>query len=187
MKNYKVVFLGSSHAGKSSIIQRCVNGQFNPNTCSTVQAGFFEKTIIVEDKEVNLDIWDTAGQERFHSLTPMYYRDSDAAIIVFDVTDANSFAKAKQWLNELRSMQGSSSNNVQIMAGNKCDLQAIRVVPTTDAVEYCKAVGVPYFETSAKTGYNVIEVFEEVGLRLSQLNKPSQQLQIDQNENKKCC
>lgn len=185
MRNYKVVFLGSSHAGKSSIIQRCVNGQFNQGTCSTVQAGFFEKTVAAGGGDVALDIWDTAGQERFHSLAPMYYRDCDAAIVVFDVTDANSFAKAKQWVSELRQAQGREC--VCVVAGNKCDLQALRVVPAEAAMAYCAECGIPYFETCAKTGYNVMEVFAEVGTALRSKGAPPQQQRLEECERKKCC
>ncbi|KAH0795587.1 ras-related protein Rab-5B [Histomonas meleagridis] len=183
---FKIVLVGSAHTGKSSIIQRFVNGQFNPSSRSTVQAGFFKKVIKIEETELSLEIWDTAGQERFHSLTPMYYRDAIATIIVFDVTDANSFAKAKQWVNELR--QAQQPNVIYVLVGNKCDLKSIRVVSQTDASDYGESVRIPYLEVSAKTGYNINNIFEEIGVQLIDIKSQTSQLNLSVERNKqKCC
>ncbi|EAX87364.1 small GTP-binding protein, putative [Trichomonas vaginalis G3] len=156
----KVVLVGTTHTGKTSIVQRYVNGQFMINSVSSMQAAFFQKNVMIGGKEQTLEIWDTAGQERFRSLTPMYYRDARVAIVVFDITDANSFSKAKQWINELKSSRGDSISLV--LVGNKSDLEFIRVVQMSEAKQYAKLLDIPYFETSAKTGVNIEEVFIQV-------------------------
>ncbi|KAH0785234.1 ras-related protein RHN1 [Histomonas meleagridis] len=185
----EVVVVGSLHAGKSSIIQRFVNDQFNSNTCSTVQAGFFEKTLDVEGTKIALEIWDTAGQEKFHSLVPVYYRDASAAIIIYDVTDASSYTKSKQWINEIIEVNGP--NLCMMLMGNKYDLQAIRVVPQSDATEYCESMGISYIEGSAKTGYNVNKMFYEVASRLyhqsTTIDQVDVRLEGETREKSKCC
>lgn len=189
MIHYKVVLLGSIHAGKTSIIQRFVNGTFSVNTQSSVQAAFFEKQIKIGQSTVVLDIWDTAGQERFHSLAPMYYRDANASLIVFDVTDANSFSKAKQWLNEVRASIGS--NIILMLIGNKHDLKSIRVVRTEEAANYAESAGVHYMETSAKTDFQVEEAFDNITkliLESSIGSQPISELQPStENKKSKCC
>ncbi|KAK8893534.1 hypothetical protein M9Y10_021956 [Tritrichomonas musculus] len=188
MIHYKVVLLGSIHAGKTSIIQRFVNGTFSVNTLSSVQAAFFEKQIKIGNSTVILDIWDTAGQERFHSLAPMYYRDANASLIVFDVTDANSFSKAKQWLNELRTSVGN--NIILMLIGNKHDLKSIRVVRTEEAAKYAESVGVHYMETSAKTDYQIEDAFDNITKLMqesSSENQTTANLQPETSEKRKYC
>ena len=163
----KIVFVGSTNTGKTSIIQRFSLDQFSLNSITTNQAAFFQKTIKIETNEMVLDIWDTAGQERFHSLTPMYYRDAKAAVIVFDITNANSFSKAKQWINELK--LASNDQILLYLVGNKIDLIPIRVVSTEEASNYSRSFGIPYFETSAKIGNNLELLFLTIGKNI--LNK----------------
>ena len=166
MSKNKVVLLGTTHAGKTSIVQRYINGQFTTSTIASTQAAFFQKTVETKEKEIVLDIWDTAGQERFRSLAPVYYRDACGAVVVYDITDANSFSKAKQWINELKSARGDQV--VICLVGNKLDLQFIRVVQTTEAKQYAKLAGASYFETSAKTGSNIDQVFEDIALKIEE-------------------
>ena len=161
MKHFKIVLLGSTHAGKTSIIQRFVNNTFTMNTLASVQSAFFERSIKLANEEITLDIWDTAGQEMFHALTPMYYRDANGSIIVFDVTDANSFSKAKQWVNEIKYAMGEKT--ALMIVGNKNDLKSIRVVRTEEAQKYAASIGVTYMESSAKTGYQIDDVFKHIG------------------------
>ena len=156
----KIVLVGTTHTGKTSIIQRYMTGEFEPNTLTSTQAAFFQKNIKMKNGEETLEIWDTAGQERYKSLAPMYYRDAKAAIVVFDVTDANSFSKAKQWINELKTARGEAITIV--LVGNKSDLQFIRVVQAAEAKQFANLCNFPYFETSAKTGSNIEELFRTV-------------------------
>lgn len=154
----KVVLVGAARAGKTAILTRFMSDQFTLNSVTTIQAAFFQKKIqIKQNVTVTLDVWDTAGQERFHSLTPMYYRDADIVLVVFDLTEANSFARAKRWVTEL---QEALEDPVIVLVANKCDMQAMRVVPASEISAYAKNANVPFFETSAKTGYQIGEVFE---------------------------
>jgi len=106
---------------------------------------------------VNLAIWDTAGQEKFHALGPIYYRDSNGAILVYDITDRDSFDRVQNWVKELRKMLGEGI--VLVIAGNKCDLERQRVVSLEEAEAYAKTVGAEHFSTSAKMSKGVSELF----------------------------
>ncbi|KAK7843368.1 ras-related protein rhn1 [Quercus suber] len=124
--NAKLVLLGDMGAGKSSLVLRFVKGQFLEFQESTIGAAFFSQTLAVNDATLKFEIWDTAGQERYHSLAPMYYRGAAAAIIVYDITNAESYARAKKWVQELQK-QGNPTM-VMALAGNKTDLEDKRKV-----------------------------------------------------------
>lgn len=159
--NFKVVLLGEGCVGKTSIVLRYVEDKFNPQHISTLQASFLTKKVNLDNgNKVQLNIWDTAGQERFHALGPIYYRGSHGAILVYDITDQDSFQKVKNWVKELKRMLGSDI--ILTIAGNKIDLEEQRTVPEDDAITYAESVGAHYFETSAKTNDNVDELFMEL-------------------------
>jgi len=99
---FKLVLLGESAVGKSSLVLRFVKGQFHEFQESTIGAAFLTQTVCLDDTTVKFEIWDTAGQERYHSLAPMYYRGAQAAIVVYDITNADTFERAKQWVKELQ-------------------------------------------------------------------------------------
>ena len=94
----KCVLLGEGRVGKTSILLRYTKGEYDERQVSTLQASFVDKKIVVEGNNVQLSIWDTAGQERFHALGPIYYRDADGALLVYDITDLESFNKVKKWV-----------------------------------------------------------------------------------------
>jgi hypothetical protein len=100
----KVVLLGEGRVGKTSLVLRFCKDTYSESQAPTIQASFLDKTVSLGDSRVNLAIWDTAGQERFHALGPIYYRDADSALLVFDITDPDSFIKVKSWVKELRKM-----------------------------------------------------------------------------------
>jgi Ras-related protein Rab-21 len=154
----KVVLIGDGRVGKTSLVRRYSQGLFDPNQRSTIQAAYTTKRLVLGGRSATLNIWDTAGQERFHSLGSIYYRDADAAVLVFDVTDLASFDRVKAWIEEL----ARCCNNPDIcltIAGNKCDLIKRRAVSTADAEAFALSVGARYAETSALTGAGVEEVF----------------------------
>ncbi|XP_057861939.2 ras-related protein RHN1 [Cryptomeria japonica] len=160
----KLVLLGDMGAGKSSLVLRFVKGQFFDYQESTIGAAFFSQTLAVNETTVKFEIWDTAGQERYHSLAPMYYRGAAAAIIVYDITNADSFARAKNWVQEL--LKQGNPNLVMALAGNKADVVAKRKVEPEEAETYAKENGLFFMETSAKTAQNVNELFYEIARRL---------------------
>merc|ERR1712010_403571 len=161
---FKLVLLGDSAVGKSSLVLRFVRGQFFEYQESTIGAAFLTQNVSLNDYTVKFEIWDTAGQERYHSLAPMYYRGAAAAVVVYDITNAESFARAKSWVKELQ-RQGSP-NIVIALAGNKCDLASKRKVEASEASEYAKDNGLLFMETSAKTALNVEELFKAIAKKL---------------------
>lgn len=167
----KLVLLGESAVGKSFLAQRFTTDTFDTNKESTIGAAFITKKIYIEElddlKLINFQIWDTAGQERYKSLTPMYYRNSNIAFIVFDLTDQLSFKKAETWYNELMIFNGEESKNLKIyLVGNKSDLinsqDAVVEVPNFEKFPFVIDNGIKIIRTSAKTGDGVDKLFEEV-------------------------
>merc|ERR1711974_181889 len=132
-------------------------GQFHEFQESTIGAAFLTQTVVLDDTTVKFEIWDTAGQERYHSLAPMYYRGAQAAIVVYDITNADSFDRAKNWVKELQ-RQGNP-NIVISLAANKVDLESKRAVSAETAQTYAEENGILFMETSAKTAANVNELF----------------------------
>ncbi|XP_010518986.1 PREDICTED: ras-related protein RABF2a-like [Tarenaya hassleriana] len=169
--NAKLVLLGDVGTGKSSLVLRFVKGQFMEFQESTIGAAFFSQTVAIDETAIKFEIWDTAGQERYHSLAPMYYRGAMAAIVVYDITNQNSFDRAKKWVQELR-LQGDL-DMVVALAGNKADLPDARKVTTEEAKAYAQQNGLFFMETSAKTAVNVSDIFQEIARRLLQL-RPTQ-------------
>eukprot|EP00051_Salpingoeca_urceolata_P020482 m.307479 g.307479 ORF g.307479 m.307479 type:complete len:207 (+) comp19628_c4_seq1:215-835(+) len=161
---FKLVLLGESAVGKSSLVLRFVKGQFHEYQESTIGAAFLTQTVCLDDTTVKFEIWDTAGQERYHSLAPMYYRGAQAAIVVYDVTNSDTFARAKTWVKELQ--RQASPNIVIALAGNKADLAEKRVVGFEDAASYAEDNGLLFMETSAKTAMNVNEIFLAIAKKL---------------------
>jgi len=135
---FKVVLLGEGRVGKTSILLRYIKGEYNDKQVTTLQANYLDKRIDFRDKCSYLSIWDTAGQERFHALGPIYYRDADGAILVYDITDVESFNKVQKWVKELRKIVG---NDITIaIAGNKIDLVKNRTVPEEEAIRFLTIV-----------------------------------------------
>ncbi|KAJ3433770.1 ras and ef-hand domain-containing protein [Anaeramoeba flamelloides] len=197
---FKIVFLGESAVGKSSVVIRFVRNSFSEKIESTIGATYTNTEVSLDDYIAKLQIWDTAGQERYHSLTPMYYRNSVGAFIVYDVTSADSFVRAQDWVHELRS-QGTK--NVKIMLlGNKIDLQE-RVVKEEVAMKYAEESNLLYAECSAKSGLGVNAAFlklaksipkemAEVIINDVEYSESEDEIRIDKKKrknksNKGCC
>jgi len=157
--------------GKTSLVLRYMEDRFNAQHLSTLQASFVTRKVSLEDgRKAQLNIWDTAGQERFHALGPIYYRGSDGALLVYDITDQDSFQKVKSWVRELRQMRGTKI--ALIIVGNKTDLSEQRAVAHEEALQYARTVGAQYVETSAKENEGVAELFDLLThLMLEQLSQ----------------
>ena len=165
--SYKVVLLGEGRVGKSSIGNKWQNGTFDPQRRSTVAAAFFQKSVIVGGKTIEIVLWDTAGQEEYHSLAPIYFKDAQAAILVYSVTDSTSFDRMMQWKNELVMSRGE--NIKLVIAANKIDLVSQRVISSQQGVEFATKVGCPIFEVSAKTGEGIEMLFASLAKILSEI------------------
>lgn len=163
-REVKVVLLGDTGVGKSSLVLRFVTNNFRPYSESTIGASFMSKMIVVNDTPIKYQIWDTAGQEKYHSLAPMYYRGAAAAIVVYDITRKQSLATLKNWVKELKQL--GPDNIVIAIAGNKSDLEEKREVPSAQAKAYADEIGAVFIETSAKEDTNVSDLFINISKQL---------------------
>eukprot|EP01061_Rhynchopus_euleeides_P039668 TRINITY_DN68056_c0_g1_i1.p1 TRINITY_DN68056_c0_g1~~TRINITY_DN68056_c0_g1_i1.p1 ORF type:complete len:211 (+),score=52.22 TRINITY_DN68056_c0_g1_i1:119-751(+) len=168
---FKVVLLGETGVGKSSIVFRLLHDEFMEQQKSTVGASFLHYSVPLQDCLVNLDIWDTAGQERYRGLAKMYYRGASAAIVVYDITSSGSFERAKEWVTELNEQCGTDQNLVVVLAGNKLDLveeePSCRRVLLHDVQQYAQEHSIYAIETSAKESSNVEELFVRLAHQLA--------------------
>ncbi|ONH71617.1 putative Ras-related protein Rab7 [Pichia kudriavzevii] len=162
----KVIILGDTGVGKTSLMQRFINGKFSQQYKATIGADFLPKDMTIDDKNVTLQIWDTAGQERFQSLGVAFYRGSDCCVLVYDVTNAKSFENLQSWRDEflIQANIRDPDNFPFVIIGNKIDVQeSKRVVSSKKAQLMAQNLGnLPYFETSAKEAVNVEQAFDVV-------------------------
>ena len=165
IKEFKIVTLGEGRVGKTSLTLKFAKNEFHDNEISTVQANFIQKDVQLDGGvTVKLNIWDTAGQERFRALAPNYYRQANGAVIAYDITDSSSFNRVKAWVKEL---QSQADKDIQIvLAGNKCDRESDRQINHAEASEYANSIGAAIFNTSAKSGKGVQELYTEIAKRV---------------------
>jgi len=175
----KIVVLGNSGVGKTSLVYRYVHGSYSNDQPSTIGASFMTKRIFVDDWKVKFQIWDTAGQERFRSMTPMYYRAASGAILVYDITSNESFDSVKDWVEELRTKV--EDDIVIAIAGHKLDLEKLRQVNRNVAIEYSKKIGALHYETSALNNNGIEELFENLARQLIQKQKTSEKVTKKEN------
>eukprot|EP00049_Salpingoeca_infusionum_P017915 m.354948 g.354948 ORF g.354948 m.354948 type:complete len:202 (+) comp17140_c0_seq1:311-916(+) len=163
-QQFKVVLLGEGCVGKTSLVLRYCQNVFNDKHITTLQASFLKKRTNIAQRRVDLAIWDTAGQERFHALGPIYYRDANGAVLVYDITDQDSFTKVQTWVKELRKMLGDDI--CLVICGNKVDMEKRRTVSQEEAEAYAKSVGAKHFQTSAKLNRGIEEMFMDLAKRM---------------------
>lgn len=188
----KLVLLGEAAVGKSSLVLRFVSNDFQENKEPTIGAAYLTQRCTIDGRTIKFDIWDTAGQERFASLAPMYYRNASAALVVYDITKPQSFIKARHWVKELH--EQASKNIIIALVGNKYDIveesennangdddaeahaddgdeneensNSKRKVNIEEGRQLAQDEGLLFFESSAKTGYNVNEIFMAIGHKI---------------------
>ncbi|KAH0979258.1 hypothetical protein GBA52_006435 [Prunus armeniaca] len=154
---FKLLLIGDSGVGKSCLLLRFADDSYLDSYISTIGVDFKIRTVEQDGKTIKLQIWDTAGQERFRTITSSYYRGAHGIIIVYDVTDQESFNNVKQWLNEID--RYASENVNKLLVGNKADLTANKVVSYETAKAFADEIGIPFMETSAKNATNVEQAF----------------------------
>ena len=199
---FKVVIIGNTHVGKTSLMLRYADNVFRTKHISTIGVDFKIVNIKVGDTCVKLQIWDTAGQDRFRTISSTYYRGAHGAIVVYDVTSSQSFYNVEHWTND---MNAYNQNVYKILVGNKNDdpsgTSISKVIETKAAQTLAKQLNVNLFETSAKDDINVKEVFEDMAqellkrdnLRRAQLTLKREQIQTiklspkEKKKKKECC
>ena len=145
--------------GKSNILSKYTYNKFNPDHEITIGCEFMAKNINIKDRNIRIQIWDTAGQEAFRSITRSYYKNSTCAFIVYDITSRKTFDNVIIWLKECKDM--CYKDILIILVGNKCDLEGRRVVSTEEGQKFADDNQLLFFETSAKDGNNIQEIFTE--------------------------
>ncbi|XP_069507807.1 ras-related protein Rab-35-like isoform X1 [Ambystoma mexicanum] len=193
---FKLLIIGDSGVGKSSLLLRFADNTFSGSYITTIGVDFKIRTLVINGERVKLQIWDTAGQERFRTITSTYYRNTHGVIIVYDVTNPGSFVNVQRWLHEI----GQNCDTVcKILVGNKNEDPSRKQVESSDAKRFSDQMGVRLFETSAKENTNVEEMFNAITFmvlkakkdNLARLSQPNEVVKINKPKKKppvkKCC
>jgi len=181
----KLLLIGDSDVGKSSILLRFTEDKYNDEQPCTIGVDFKIKLVEYNGKKINLTIWDTAGQEKFRSLTSSYYRGTQGIILVYDVSRRESFNDLQIWLNEVE-MYSTNPNVVKLLVGNKIDKEN-REVSREEGLAYAKAKAMLYIECSAKTRLGIQQAFEELVLKIMDtpnllIKKAAPSVEIDNSQ-----
>jgi small GTP-binding protein len=187
---FRVVILGESSVGKTSIIDRLVNKEFNPMEAPTIGACFLLHHEQVENVCIEMQIWDTAGQEKYKALSPIYCRGAAAAIVTFDVTSRESFDRVGDWIKLVQ--ECSCTDTAIFVAANKWDLKVRAEVSESDMTNWSSTSDFKIVKTSAKTGEGVTELFKMVAEEIFKrgcVSKPAQKMKLDaaRQKNEGCC
>ena len=163
---FKLILIGNSCVGKSSIIQRYIQKTFNDEYTCTIGVDFFMKTLDINDNLIKLQLWDTAGTEKFKSITTGYYRGANAAFVVFDLTSRISFDSVSEWIQNYYNYSNPNSEKNVVLIGNKSDLKENREISDEEINKFAINNNIKYFETSAKNGNNIEECFYYIAEKL---------------------
>jgi small GTP-binding protein len=196
----KIVVVGDSGVGKTNLIRRFIQDDFQSNSKATVGVEFFSKSFKINDNVFKIEIWDTAGQERYKSITAAYYKGAKGGLVVYDVTSKTSFDNVDNWVSEIK--EKASTDMKTMMIGNKIDLKDERTVSTEEAMEKAKLLELPLMEASALDSTNVKqafydllkEMYKEISKKIeiveSQAETGKERIQLDTNDDtqkKGCC
>eukprot|EP00357_Protocruzia_adherens_P019983 CAMPEP_0115021328 /NCGR_PEP_ID=MMETSP0216-20121206/30817_1 /TAXON_ID=223996 /ORGANISM="Protocruzia adherens, Strain Boccale" /LENGTH=204 /DNA_ID=CAMNT_0002393655 /DNA_START=44 /DNA_END=658 /DNA_ORIENTATION=- len=195
---FKLVLIGDSAVGKSSILIRFADDTFSENYLNTIGVDFRFRTLGLDAKNVKLQIWDTAGQERFRTLTSTYYKGADGAILVYDCTNRESYNNIADWISEIRKHAGDEINILLI--GNKSDLEEEMEVTPDEAEVFASEHNIKFMSASAKTAFQITEAFETMARDLIVIKKsqeptnpePTEKLKLEPKQKikkhiSKCC
>ena len=187
---YKVLLLGDSTVGKTCFLMKYTDKTFQDIHMATIGLDYRLRSMKLKSgKSINLQIWDTAGQDRFRAITKNYYKGSHGIILIYDITNTQSFENVKTWVNQIR--EEASSNVIIYIAGNKVDMEDERKVDRDDGEKLAEELGFPFVETSAKNGININETFEDLVERIDKVygNVPQKPIKnkLYKANGKKCC
>lgn len=166
---FKLLIIGESGVGKTCLLLQFTEGSFTSNHLTTIGIDFKIKIINLEEKQIKLQIWDTAGQERFRTITKTYYKGAHGIILTYDVTDENSFKNIRNWVKQIE--QNAQTNVCKVLVGNKCDRED-RKVSYDEGLQLANEFKMPFFETSAKSNYNVNETFTFLTKDILSISEP---------------
>ena len=168
----KIVLLGDVSVGKTSIASRYCKNSFNEHHINTIGGAYQQQKVVLQNGVVvKLHIWDTSGQERFRAMTNLYYRDAQVAILTYDIACTTSFTSIEFWINELK-YKVENENMILCLVGNKCDVSAEeRKIPKIQGENFAKENNMLFFETSAKTGEGVSDLFVTIANKVFELLK----------------
>lgn len=179
---FKLLLIGNSAVGKSSILLRFSDNIFNESFLPTIGVDFKIKTCNLQGKTIKLQIWDTAGQERFKTITSSYYKGANGIILTYDITDKQSFQDVDNWLEEVEKF--AKPNVVKLLVGNKCDLESQRQVTAEEGKELADKMGVQFLETSAKSSINIEPAFIAMAKEIKENVQKSGDDEIKKPDNK---
>ena len=165
----KVVLLGATMVGKTTLVTRFTSGEFDPSIKSTIGACYASKLVELPEGPIKLQIWDTAGQEKFKTLVPMYFRGAKVAILVYSVIDSDSKNEVEFWANSVK--QATTGNTQLIFVGNKIDMDSERTVQKSQGEELAKELGGAFIEVSAMENTNVQELLQLIGKKALEVVK----------------
>ena len=177
---FKILLLGDSNVGKSSLISRYVDGLWSDVFVPTIGVDFKIKTLEIGNKNIKMQIWDTAGQERFRNIISSYFRGSHGILLIYDITNKNSFNNLQDWLEVIEN--NANKNVLKILIGNKNDLEEDRQIKTEEGQSFANRNNMQFIETSAKTNTNVTDAFEALAKIMMEFNSDKKPIS---NENKK--
>ena len=185
----KVLLLGDSTVGKTCVLLKYTDKIFQDTHMMTIGLDYRLKTMKLQNgQDVKLQIWDTAGQDRFRSITKNYYKGSNGIILIYDVTSLKTFENVKSWVSQIH--EEISDKVVIYLVGNKVDMEEERKVTTEEGQKLAEELGVPFIETSAKSGLNIDEIFNDIVERIHKafgnIKKPTKNISY-QAPDKKCC
>ena len=191
---YKVLLLGDSTVGKTCFLLRYCDKTFQEAHLSTIGLDYRLKTMTLQNgKNIKLQIWDTAGQDRFRAITKNYYKGANGIILIYDITNLQSYENVKNWIAQIR--EEANPNVVIYLAGNKIDVvEELRMVKTEDGQKIADEFNLPFYETSAKSGINVNKIFDDLVEKVdeiySKLEVPKSEVKnklYDGETKKGCC
>jgi len=184
MEPIKLVLLGESGVGKTSIISRFTKDEFDPEQVSSSSAQFISKEINIDDQVINFDIWDTAGQERFRALAKMFYKESQVIVLVYEITNRKSFDAIKNyWYKEAIN---NSTAKIYAVVGNKCDLYENEQVSDVEGKNFAKEINGIFKLTSAASNIGINRLFQSIGKKIINPNyceEENEQKNTNQNNN----